>query len=234
MNPHNWSWEVFFDAFPVVLEGLSITVTLTFACYIFALLFGFVWTFLKRIPNKFVQWITMWTMEFIRSTPPLVQLFFIFYAWPMVPKIGVTLSPFTSAILGLGIHYSTYIAEVYRSGIEGVDKGQWEASTALNFSTRQQWLKIILPQAIPPTIPMLGNYLIIMFKEVPLASTIGVTGILHMADSYGAQYWKYLEPLTIVALLFLVLSYPAAILIRKLEKKVNRRFDKDVLFDQAN
>ncbi|MFD2627267.1 ectoine/hydroxyectoine ABC transporter permease subunit EhuD [Oceanobacillus kapialis] len=222
----NWSWEIFFDALPVVLEGLGITVGLTFACYLFALLFGFVWTFLRRIPFKPLNWLVTWIMEFIRSTPPLVQLFFIFYAWPMVPGIGMTLSPFTSAVLGLGLHFSTYIGEVYRSGIEGVEKGQWEASRALNFSTRQKWLKVILPQAIPPTIPMLGNYLIIMFKEVPLASTIGVVGILHMANSYGAQYWAYLEPLTIVAILFLLLSYPSAILINVLERRMNRRFDK--------
>ncbi|MCG3419311.1 ectoine/hydroxyectoine ABC transporter permease subunit EhuD [Oceanobacillus sp. M65] len=222
----NWSWEIFFDAFPVVLEGLGITVGLTLACYLFSLIFGFVWTFLRRVPFKPLNWIVTWVMEFIRSTPPLVQLFFIYFAWPMVPVVGMTLSPFTSAVLGLGLHFSTYIGEVYRSGIEGVDKGQWEASQALNLSTRQKWLKIILPQAIPPTIPMLGNYLIIMFKEVPLASTIGVVGILHMANSYGAQYWAYLEPLTIVAILFLVLSYPSAILISKLEKRMNRRFDK--------
>ncbi|AVQ97939.1 ectoine/hydroxyectoine ABC transporter permease subunit EhuD [Oceanobacillus iheyensis] len=222
----NWSWDIFFDAFPVVLEGLGITVGLTLACYLFSLIFGFVWTFLRRVPFKPLNWIVTWVMEFIRSTPPLVQLFFIYFAWPMVPVVGMTLSPFTSAVLGLGLHFSTYIGEVYRSGIEGVDKGQWEASQALNLSTRQKWLKIILPQAIPPTIPMLGNYLIIMFKEVPLASTIGVVGILHMANSYGAQYWAYLEPLTIVAILFLVLSYPSAILISKLEKRMNRRFDK--------
>ncbi|MBR7797761.1 ectoine/hydroxyectoine ABC transporter permease subunit EhuD [Virgibacillus sp. AGTR] len=221
-----WSWDVFADAFLVIVQGLGITLGLTIACYLFALIFGFFWTFLRRIPFKPLHWVITWIMEFIRSTPPLVQLFFIFYAWPMVPVVGMTLDPFTSAILGLGIHFSTYIGEVYRSGIDGVDKGQWEAARALNFSTRQKWTKIILPQAIPPTIPMLGNYLIIMFKEVPLASTIGVAGILHMANSYGAQYWTYLEPLTIVAILFLVMSYPSALLINKLEKKMNRRFDK--------
>ncbi|MFD1038298.1 ectoine/hydroxyectoine ABC transporter permease subunit EhuD [Virgibacillus byunsanensis] len=223
---NNWSWDIFFDAFPIVIQGLGITIALTVACYLFALIFGFAWTFLRRIPFKPLNWIVTWVMEFIRSTPPLVQLFFLFYAWPMVPVVGVTLDPFTCAVLGLGVHFSTYIGEVYRSGIEGVEKGQWEASKALNFSTRQKWSKIILPQAIPPTIPMLGNYLIIMFKEVPLASTIGVVGILHMANSYGAQHWKYLEALTIVAILFLALSYPSAILIKKLEKKMNRRFDK--------
>lgn len=230
----NWQWSTFFDAFPIIVTGLGITVSLTFACFIFSLIFGFFWTIISRVPFKSIRWIFRWIMEFIRSTPPLVQLFFLFYAWPMVPVIGVTLEPFTCAVLGLGIHYSTYIGEVYRSGIESVDKGQWEASKALNFSTRKKWTKIILPQAFPPTIPMLGNYLIIMFKEVPLASTIGVLGILSLANSYGAQYWRYLEPLTIVAILFLILSYPSAILINKLEKKLNTKLDKKALLNQTS
>lgn len=142
------------------------------------------------------------------------------------------MSPFTSAVLGLGIHFSTYISEVYRSGIEAVEKGQWEAARALNFSTAQKWTKVILPQAIPPTIPMLGNYLIIMFKEVPLASTIGVIGMLQLANNYGAKTWNYVEPLTIVAILFLALSYPSALLVKKLEEKMNRQFDKNTILKQ--
>lgn len=232
----NFKWDVFSDAFPIIIKGLWITLSLTILCFIFALVFGFVWTFLRRIPIKPIQWIVVWTMEFIRSTPPLVQLFFIFYALPVIPVVGdsLTFSPYVSAVLGLGIHFSTYISEVYRSGIEGVDKGQWEASQALNFTTTQKWLKVILPQAIPPTIPMLGNYLIIMFKEVPLASTIGVLGILHLANNYGAETWNYVEPLTIVALLFLVLSYPSAILFNKLEKRLNRNFDKNAIIKESN
>ncbi|HLQ70297.1 MAG TPA: ectoine/hydroxyectoine ABC transporter permease subunit EhuD [Bacillota bacterium] len=232
MSNINWSWDAFFESLPIILPGLKITIGLTFACYIFALIFGFVWTFARRIPFKPLNFVITWIMEFIRSTPPLVQLFFLFYAFPYVPGIGTALSPFTSAVLGLGIHFSTYIGEVYRSGIEGVDKGQWEASTALNLSTRQKWTKIILPQAIPPTIPMLGNYLIILFKEVPLAATIGVLGILQLGRDYGAISWNYVEPLTIVALLFLILSYPSAILISKLEKRINRRFDKNQALQQ--
>lgn len=168
----SWSWEVFFDALPMVLKGLHITAGLTIACFIFALVFGFVWTFLRRIPVKFIQWLVIWTMEFIRSTPPLVQLYFMYYSLPLMT--GITMSSFTCGVITLGIHFSTYIGEVYRSGIESVDAGQWEASQALNLSTYQKWRRIILPQAIPPTIPMLGNYLIIMFKEVPLTATIGV------------------------------------------------------------
>lgn len=222
----SWDWNVFLDVIPLIFKGLWVTLSLTLACYLFAVVFGFFWVFIGRIPSKFVKWLFRWIAEFIRSTPPLVQLFFIFFSWPMIPVIGVTLNPFVAAILGLGIHFSTYLAEVYRSGIESVEKGQWEAATALNLSTSQKWLKVILPQAIPPTIPMLGNYLIIMFKEVPLSATIGVVGMLHIANDYGAQYFRYLEPLTVVALFFLLLSYPSAIIINKLEKKFNRRFDK--------
>lgn len=221
-----WSWDVFFHVIPLIFKGLWITLGLTIACYAFAMFFGFFWVFMNRITWKPVNWLFRWIAEFIRSTPPLVQLFFIYYAWPAIPGIGVALNPFAAAILGLGLHFSTYTSEVYRSGIESVEKGQWEAATALNLSVKQKWLHIILPQAIPPTIPMLGNYLIIMFKEVPLASTIGVVAMLHIANDYGAQYYKFVEPLTVVALFFLLLSYPSALLIRKLERKYNRRFDK--------
>lgn len=223
----NWKWEVFFDALPLIVTGLKVTVSLTIVCYIVALVLGFMWVFFRRIPIKSVNWLLSWVMEFIRSTPPLVQLFFLYYAWPTIPYIGVTLSPYMCAVIGLGLHMSTYIGEVYRSGIESIDKGQWEAATALNFSTKQKWTKIILPQAIPPIIPMLGNYFIILFKEVPLASTVGVLGILALANNYGAQHFRYLEALTIVALLFLILSYPSSLIIRWLEKKVNMRFDKN-------
>lgn len=230
----NWQWDVFIDAFPIIIKGLWITAGLTVASFIFAIIFGFVWTFLRRVPFKPFQFVVVWVMEFIRSTPPLVQLFFIYYAFPQLPVVGMTLSPFVSGMIGLGVHFSTYISEVYRSGIEDIDEGQWEAATALNLPTYKKWMKIILPQALPPTIPMLGNYLIILFKEVPLASTIGVIGILQLANDYGAKTWDYVEPLTIVALLFLLLSYPSALLINKLEKKLDRNFDKNQILEKTN
>ncbi|WP_026570851.1 MULTISPECIES: ectoine/hydroxyectoine ABC transporter permease subunit EhuD [Sediminibacillus] len=222
-----WNWNYVVESLPAIFQGMWITLGLTIACYLFAMLFGFVWTFVRRIPWRPLQMIIAFIMEFIRSTPPLVQLFFLYYAWPMVPYVGLTLDPITVAIIGLGVHFSTYIAEIYRSGIESIDKGQWEAATALNLSLKDKWTKIILPQAIPPTIPMLGNYLIIMFKEVPLTSTIGVAGMLHMANNFGSKNFAYLEPLTLVAVFFLVMSYPTAVLFRKLEQRMNRRFDKN-------
>ncbi|WP_411843620.1 ectoine/hydroxyectoine ABC transporter permease subunit EhuD [Salinicoccus sp. HZC-1] len=221
-----WSWETFIDAFPFIIKGINITLGLTFTSYLLALIVGFIWLLLESTPVKPFNFIVYWIREFIRSTPPIVQIFFLYFAWPMVPYIGTSFTPFVAAMIALGIHFSTYIAEVYRSGIESVDKGQWEAATALNLSRKDTWMSVVLPQALPPTIPMLGNYLIILFKEVPLAATIGVVGILSLGRTYGANTWSYIEPLTIVALLFLLLSYPSALLIRKLEDKVNGRFDK--------
>jgi len=226
--PLDWRWNMFFKAFPFVAKGLKVTAGLTIITYIFALIVGFVWTFLRRIPNKPVNFIVTWTMEFIRSTPPLVQLYFMFYSLPKLA--GITLDPYTVAILTLGVHFSTYIGEVYRAGIEAVDEGQWEAATALNMSTYQKWIKIILPQAIPPTIPMLGNYLIIMFKEIPLVSIIGVVGILHLAQDFGSIHYRYLESITVVSILFLVLSYPSALIVNYLEKKMNNKYGEENLY----
>ncbi|AGT30625.1 amino acid ABC transporter permease [Geobacillus genomosp. 3] len=227
-----WDWNVAKDVFPLIFQAMWLTLGLTLACYAVSLILGIGWILLRRIPWAWCRWAVTAVMEFIRSTPPLVQLYFLFYAWPLVPHVGVTLSPVAAAIIGLGVHYSTYTAEVYRSGIDAVDKGQWEAAVALNFSRVRTWTKIILPQAIPPIIPMLGNYLIIMFKEIPTTASIGVMGMMLTAKMYGAQHWVYLEPFTIVAFFFLVMSYPSSLLIQYLEKKMNRRLDKKEILRQ--
>ncbi|WP_079525421.1 ectoine/hydroxyectoine ABC transporter permease subunit EhuD [Halobacillus hunanensis] len=222
-----WNWSTVIDVFPYIFEAMWTTLSLTIICFTVSLIVGGIWTALRRIKFKPVYWLISFIIEFIRSTPPLVQLYFLFFAWPLIPYIGVTLEPFTVAILGLGVHFSTYISEIYRSGIEGVPKGQLEAATALNYTTAQKWTKIILPQAIPPVIPMLGNYLIIMFKEIPLTIVVGVAGMLTAAEVYGVNNFEYLEPYTLVAFFFLAMSYPSALFVQWLEKKLNKRYKSD-------
>src|SRR5690606_13471664 len=96
-------------------------------------------------------------VEFVRSTPLLIQLYFLYY---VLPDYGLSLSPFATGVIALGVHYACYTAEVYRAGIEAVPRGQWEAARALNLSPAATWRHVILPQAVPATLPMLGNYLI--------------------------------------------------------------------------
>ncbi|WP_313429185.1 ectoine/hydroxyectoine ABC transporter permease subunit EhuD [Siminovitchia terrae] len=217
-----WDWNFAIEIFPRISKAMWITLGATVAAYLIALTLGLVLTLLRRSSFKPLKWLTVGFIEFVRSTPPLVQLFFLFYALPEIPYIGFSLSPFMTGALGLGIHYSTYVSEIYRSGIDSIPKSQWEAATALNFSKAHTWMKVILPQAIPPVIPMLGNYLIVLFKETPLLSAILVVEMLQTAKIIGSETWRYLEPITIVGLLFLLLSYPSSLLIQYVERKVNR------------
>jgi polar amino acid transport system permease protein len=215
-----WSWEFAFDVFPIILRGMWVTLLATVVAFAIALVFGLLLSIGRRSKFKPVYWTVTGFVEFVRTTPPLVQLYFVFY---VLPLYGVSLSPFAAGAITLGLHYSTYCSEIYRSGIESVSRGQWEAATALNFLPLQKWTRVVLPQAIPPIIPMLGNYLIVLFKETPLLSAITLVEMLQTAKIIGSETFRYLEPVTIVGVLFLLLSYFSAILIRRLEDKMNRR-----------
>ncbi|TDQ36418.1 ectoine/hydroxyectoine ABC transporter permease subunit EhuD [Aureibacillus halotolerans] len=220
----SWDWNLVFESMPALLDGMLSTLWITIAAFIVALIFGLILTLLRRIPFKPLAMVFYGISEFIRMTPPLVQLLFVYYAWPQIPVIGVALSPFVAGTFTLGLHYSTYLSEIYRSGIEGVDKGQWEASRALNFSHVHTWTKIVLPQAIPPVIPQLGNYLIVMFKETPLLIAIQYSEMLKAANTITSSTFKYVEIYTIAGLLFLLLSYPSSLLVQYLEKRMKNRY----------
>jgi polar amino acid transport system permease protein len=215
-----WDWEFALSIAPQLIDAMWVTLAATLVGFTIAIVVGLIMAIGRRSQVRVLSTVTGGIIEFIRSTPLLVQVYFIYYS---LPFYGITLSPFIAGALGLGIHYGTYLSEVYRSGIEAVPKAQWEASTALNFSTTQTWTRIILPQAIPPVIPVFGNYLITMFKETPLLSAITLVEMLQTAKIIGAMNFKYLEAITIVGLLFFLLSYPSGILVRRLEAKLNRR-----------
>lgn len=211
-----WDWKFAFEIFPDIFSAIWLVIAVTLGAYIVALVFGLVLTFARRSSFKPLSLFVYGFIEFVRSTPPLVQLFFVYFA---LPSIGISFDKYTAGILTLGIHYSTYVSEVYRSGIEAVPQGQWEAAKAMNFTKNQTWVRVILPQAIPPVIPMVGNYLLVLFKETPILMAIGVGEFLQKAQLIGADHFKYLEPVTIVGLLFLLLSIPSALLINKLEQR---------------
>ncbi|GIM45809.1 ectoine/hydroxyectoine ABC transporter permease subunit EhuD [Collibacillus ludicampi] len=215
-----WDWDFAWSIVPQLLEALKVTVTSTFVAFFIAAIAGLLLAIGRRSACKPLSLVTGGIVEFVRSTPLLVQLYFIFY---VLPVFGVSLSPFTAGVIGLGLHYSSYLSEVYRSGIDSVPRGQWEAAVALNFSKMQTWGRIIVPQAIPPVIPVLGNYLIVMFKETPILSAITLMEILQTAKMIGSTSFRYLEGFTIVGLMFLLLSYPSSLLVRRLEYRLNRK-----------
>jgi polar amino acid transport system permease protein len=207
------------DILPTLLKAAITTLEATLGGMVIALVLGLGLAVLLLSRIRPVAWTARAAMEFVRGTPLLIQLFFLFY---VLPEIGVSGSALMTGIVGLGVHYATYTAEVYRAGIQNVPRGQWEAAVALNIAPRDTWVRIVLPQAIRPMVPALGNYLVAMFKETPLLATITVLELLGTAQNEAATSYRYFESYTLVGLIFLALSIPAAMLVRRLEGRRER------------
>lgn len=212
-----WDWGYVADFLPTLLRGLVVTIEATLLGAAFAYVLGLFLALLRRSPIPPLRWLTRGFVEFVRSTPLLVQLFYLFYIFP---RIGILIPAFLTGVIGLGVHFSTYASEVYRAGIDGVPRGQWEAATALNLPRSRVWLSVILPQAIPRVIPALGNYLVMMFKYAPLLALITVLGLLGLAQDIGVENFDRLEPLTMAAVFFLIVSYISALGVRQLEHRL--------------
>lgn len=219
MSSDIWNWGYTLEILPVLATAAIVTIEATLISFVIALVLGLILAVL-RMSGSIVGWFTSAFVELVRSTPLLIQIFFIFF---VLPRFGVTLDAFTAGIIALSLHYGCYCSEVYRAGLEAVPRGQWEACTALNFSSWNTFKSIILPQAVPPIVPALGNYLVALFKDTPLLSAIAVAELVQTAKSIGSETFRYNEPMTIVGLTFLVLSLVSAAGIRWLEQRLNRR-----------
>lgn len=212
-----WDWAFFWSLVPLMLDALSVTVMAAILGFIVAVILGFILALGRRSEHKWLSWPTASVIEFIRSTPLLVQLYFLFFA---LPAWGIVLSPNQTLIFGLGIHYATYCSEAYRAGINSVDKGQWEASIALNLDPRTKWTRVVVPQAVPNVLPALGNFLIASFKDAPLGATVQVTGLLFFAQTVSGRLFRSVEVYTLIGIGFLMVSIPAAWFLRRLEKRL--------------
>lgn len=214
-----WDWNFAWSILPTLLDGLRVTLIATLLGAVVAAVLGLVFAILRRSPHRAIARITGFVVEFIRGTPLLVQLYFIFY---VLPDLGIRLPALAAGVLGMGLHYATYAAEVYRGGIENVARGQWEAARATNLTTRQTWAHVILPQAVPPMIPAMANYLLAMFKETPLLSAITVLELMNQAKSVANSSYRYVEPMTMVGVMFLIVSVISVIGLRWLERRYGR------------
>jgi polar amino acid transport system permease protein len=215
----DWDWPFVREIIPTLLQGAVITVEATILGTALALALGLVFALLRRSPNPLVAAPVAFILEFVRGTPLLVQLYFLFY---VLPDLGILLPPLGAGVIGLGLHYATYMAEVYRAGIDNVARGQWEAAKACNLTSSQAWTHIILPQAVPPMIPALANYFVAMFKETPLLSAITVLELMNQARSVANFNYRYLEPMTMVGAFFLAISLVAVVGLRALERRYGR------------
>jgi polar amino acid transport system permease protein len=215
-----WDWGYTFEILPILAKASIVTVQATILGFALAATIGLAFALLRMSRNFYVRWGTTGIVEFIRSTPLLIQIFFLYY---VLPEFGITIGAMTAGVLALGLHYGSYCSEVYRAGLDNIPRGQWEASTALNLSPYVTFKDIIIPQAIPPVVPALGNYLVALFKETPLLSAIAVVELMQQAKILGSESFQYTEPITLVGLFFLVFSLVSAALIRRVEYWLNKR-----------
>jgi polar amino acid transport system permease protein len=214
-----WDWAFTLEILPVLAKAAIVTVEATFLGFIIAAVLGLVLA-VARIAFPASAWFISAAVELVRSTPLLIQIFFIYFVFP---EFGLVLGAMTAGILALGLHYATYASEVYRAGLSNIQRGQWEASIALNLSTFHTFRDVIIPQAIPPVVPALGNYLVALFKDTPLLSAIGVLELMQTAKIIGSDTFRYTEPITMVGVIFLIFSLIAAVLVRFVETWLNRR-----------
>lgn len=213
MNTANWSWERAGDALPILLEGFRITLLATVLGFAIAAVGGLAIAIARQVLPTWASLPIRAVSEFIRLTPLVVQLLFVYYLLPQFSALQI-------GVAVLGIHYSTYMAEVYRAGIDAVPTGQWEAARALSLPPHRTWRAVVLPQAIRKTVPALGNYAVSMFKDTPFLFAISVVEMVTAAQQFGARNFQYLEALTLAGVIFLVASYPTSVLIRRLEKRL--------------
>jgi len=205
---------------PTLLDGVVVTIEATISGMTLAIIGGLILAIACLSSSRVLSKIAICYVEFFRLTPLLVQLFFLFY---VLPHFGVRLSGLATGIIGLGLYFSSYTSEVFRAAIESIPRGQWEAALALNYSSAATWHRIILPQTPPIVVPVLANYTIGMFKETALLATITVNELLGSALHEASNTFRYLETITLVGVLFLIMSMTASIGAQLLERYFERR-----------
>ena len=209
-------WQKYWQLF--LVKGLTTTLQLTALAVGLGVVLGTVVAMLKMSKVGIIRFIASVYIEVIRGTPILLQLFIFVFALPAL--IPIKLSYFTWTAIALSINSAAYVSEVIRSGIQAVDKGQAEAARSLGLSERQTMLRIILPQAVRNILPALGNEFIMMLKETSLASTFFLGDLMTSYQVVKGATFLTLEPMTIVAIIYLCMTFPLSKIVERFEKKM--------------
>lgn len=219
-NGFVWDWAFTIKMLPLLIKGAGMTVTLTACAITFGTIIGLIIAFMKIIKNPILNFLGSIYTWIFRGIPLLVQLFIIYYALPMV--IGITLEPFTGAVIGISLCGGAYIAEIIRAGVQSVDKGQMEASLSLGMSYFQAMRRIILPQTYRRLIPPMGNEFITLLKDTALVSSISMVELTRTAQIYAASNFKPFEMFITAGVIYLTLTTFFTVFFGKLESKLSQ------------
>ncbi len=202
---------------PDLWQGVQLTVFLTCSSMALALVLGLLLALVRISRGRLLSLPALVFVELIRGSP-LLQLFYIYYVLPLA---GLRLTPIQAGLAGLAINYGAYLSEVFRAGIEAVNRGQWEAAGALDLSRGRTLRLVVLPQAVRIVVPPVGNYFVSLFKDTALVSTISIAELTFRGQLIAADTFKYTRIYTAVFVIYLLISIPASVAVRWLE----RRFD---------
>jgi polar amino acid transport system permease protein len=218
MNHGLWNWEFAAHVLPELLKGLAATLHISVVSGTIAVALGVAWAVLLELRMPVVSHAVRGLIELVRGTPLLVQLYVAFYVLPMY---GIMASAEVTGIAGLALYFSGYMTAVIQAGIRSVPPGQWEAARAIGFTPARTWWTVVLPQALRKVLPPIGSYLLLVLKESSMLSAITVSDLLHAANTIGSDNFRYVEPLTIAALIYFAISYPFARVLRVLESRLD-------------
>lgn len=208
------------DNWIVLMRGLWVTIQIWIPSIVLGLFGGFVIARARLSARRWLSVTSTIYVELFRDTPVLIQLIWFFYAFPIL--IGVQLSPFSAALLGLALNTSAYASEIFRGGIRSIHRGQMEGAKAIGMTEGQAMRRIILPQVIKRMLPAFTNRVIEVAKMSSLASVISVHELMYQGRLLSSTYYRPFEILTAVAFIYFVLIYPGTFLAGRLEKHLAR------------
>ena len=219
-----WRWEVLDPYYGAFGQGLIVTAQLSGIIIVGCLVFGVIIGAMRYSKRRIFNWPATLYIEMFRNTPILVQIVWFFYAFPVV--IGARFEPFLAAIFGIGLNITAYTAEIFRGGIQSLERGQWEAGRAIGMSYFQVMRRIILPQAIRRMVPAFANRFIEAVKATSLASTIAVADLMWQGEQLANAIYRPFEVYTAVAIIYFLAIYPLVLSTYGLERWL--RVDEEV------
>ena len=214
----SFDFSLIWNSLPLLLAGAGVTIEITAIAVGLGFVFGLITSVCRLSGVKILNILAVCYVNIIRGTPLLVQIFLIYFALPMI--IGERINPFVAAVAACSVNSGAYVAEIFRAGIQSVDKGQMEAGRSLGLSWMQTMRYIILPQAFKHVVPPLGNEFISMTKETSLVSVIGFEELTRRGQLIIAKTYGSFEIWLTVAFIYLIMTFTIAQLVSYLERRV--------------
>jgi His/Glu/Gln/Arg/opine family amino acid ABC transporter permease subunit len=213
------SWENLHEWLPQLLVAAGGTLKMTALAYLVAVVAGLTIALARLSRRRMVAAVAGWYVELIRGTPALTQLFLIYFG---LASVGIVLSAFTAAVIGLGLNYAAYMSEVYRAGIDAVHRGQREAALAIGMTNALAMRTIILPQAVRIIVPPMANYAVSLLKDTSVASLISAPELMLRARDLSSEYFMPMELYLLAGAMYLVMAYPLGKGARYLELRMGQ------------